>query len=303
MIKLKSLLLTENYEDWFGKWVHYSNTPYLKINPHVPHLDIPGIYLFPLDFIPKEYWKEKLYKFDVEVPNTLKVMDLAKIKRREFISILDALGKNKENGYEKYVEYIINSKYNNPADNFWEFLQQSYMINRFKWNSDFRKILKIDAVFDDTRSIHSHEVQLIVLDPTKIKVLNVEKRSGSGFKEIQLVMARILKMLQKYKGYYIIDQPKKIRSYNEIRGFIKFSNLPENEWKNKNYRSISFTVYPRESKQKSPSEIYVSVNSTPSRSYGVGSVYRILNDDWREIDDLEKEIEWVLTNPKKYNET
>ena len=51
-----------------------------------------------------------------------------------------------------------------------------------------------------------------------------------------------------------------------------------------------------------PKEIYVSFSSTPSKSYGIGARFNVVEKDWKEVDALKKEIDDALQSPVKYRE-
>jgi len=292
--------INEVYEDWKGNWIHYSKQPQITINPQQFHSDIAGIYLFPEKFDPMPHWKTYPYKFIVSVPNNMRILDLGKIKEGDWMVLIKKLNLEKQWKESSFYDKKKDSFQRHFSDDMWDFLKNEYSLKPGKWNSDFRK-LGYDAIFDDTKSVHIKEDQLIVLDPRIIKVLKMEQRSGSGFEGVKMVTNRILDMLKKRKGFTIKNDPKKDQ-YGEIKSFIKFSNLPEDKWDDENYRSISFTIETRRhSKQeKTPHIIGVSVSSNPGRSYGVGAQYSTLENDWKDVDDLKKEIDWVLSSKEKY---
>jgi hypothetical protein len=140
----------------------------LGVNPQQFHLDLAGIYLFPKTLRLKGHFGSKKYKFVVEVSQSARILDLSKITQPEMESILDKIGiKYDRNGLNK--------------DQFWEYLKGYYSLSSGtkkvgKWNRDFRD-LGYDAVFDDTGSIHNSEVQLVVLNPKILKIIDVESQS------------------------------------------------------------------------------------------------------------------------------
>ena len=147
------------------------------------------------------------------------------------------------------------------------------------------------------------EPQLLILNPTKIKVIKMETRNGSGFKWIVKIADYIKKMVDKdYEGYWYIGKPKK-NTYGKLEIFMMFSNLPDKEWENDKYRDITFRIYANKKENEGnipPYEIYVSFVSTPQKNYGLGAKFNIIDQDWSEIDKLKKEINDALTSPIKY---
>lgn len=314
MIKLIQLI--ESLTDWKGRWVHFTNVPYLKLNPKQFHTDVIGIYLFPETFKPHDHWLEMKYKFTVEIPSNLRVLDLATMSKEDCVNLLIKLQLDAKRGFDDTVNLIKKvgqegSYYHQPADPMWEFLKEVYSTSYAKWNGDFRRI-GYDAIFDDTNSIHIREVQLIILDPTKLKVLSMEQRSGTGYKDVLRVMNRILQMIKKYHGHVEVRKPiKKTRKswYSEdLEGSITLSNKIRDNYGDDDYREISFKVYPRKYESGSsgrlpPREIGVYIRSTPARSYGVGATYNVFEpDDWSDIDKLSTEIDWVMNSKSKYND-
>jgi hypothetical protein len=307
MIKLKALV--ESYDQYKNKrWVHYTSTPFLKFNPKQSHNDPSGIYLFPEEFKAKsDYWMAKKYKFIVEVPSDLMVLDLSKLTAQEGYDILKKITKtpkklqavfqrmkNAEAGTDKY--------YKNAAYPFWEFLRNEVFIGKpASWNKSFRN-LGYDAIFDDTGTIHSKEDQLLILNPTRMKIINMDIRGGSGYEGVKLVSERLIKMLKQYKGHLKVERSRGYQTDNNPGLYVGYTNLPDEKWADENYRSVSFRVYPKKDHYGNPpSVIYISLAySTPQIPYGVGAEYNTFEpDNWEKVDDLDKEIKRVLESPTK----
>jgi len=157
--------------DWTGNWVHYTNINKLGVNPQQFHQDMAGIYLFPEKFKTSgTIWKGKKYKFIVKVKSDAKILDLSKLSEKDLWDLLDKLHIPRTYMHEKM-----------NVDNFWEALKNYYMLSTSKkgsgfWNKEFRR-LGYEAIFDDTGSIHTAEVQMVVLDPRILNIVDVETQN------------------------------------------------------------------------------------------------------------------------------
>lgn len=190
------------------KWVHYTDINKLGVNPKQFHQDIAGIYLFPEYFKTSgTIWKQKKYKITVSLKPNTKILDLSKTTEDDRKNILDKLS----------IPYIDQDAYN-TADNWWEHLKNYYILNNYKksgkWNKDFRSI-GYDAIFDDTGSIYVTEIQLVVLNPSILKVEDVEtqniKRGRlSRLQETQKILSDLLEAY----GTIKIEPAKKYRDYS-----------------------------------------------------------------------------------------
>ena len=162
---------------WSGEWVHYTNVNKLGVNPKQFHMDLAGVYLFPKEFkTAGTLWKQKKYKYVCKVKEGAKVLDLAKLSENDMWSILEKLH------IERKFVYTGDKPLN--ADNFWEALKNFYTLSANKsriggavaWSKEFRR-LGYDAVFDDAKAIHCAEVQLVVLNPKVLTVIDVETQN------------------------------------------------------------------------------------------------------------------------------
>ena len=216
----------EELEHWDnGIWVHYSKHPGLKIHPQQLHHDPAGIYLFPEKFKPEGGWYQYPYKFIVKV-NAQNILDLAKLKEEDSVKIYEALVPADKRGLTR-----ADFRRTNHADILWSGLQD-YFVNANgpgvgAWNKAFRD-LGYDAIFDDTGSIFTNEVQMIVLDPKKVKVIERITQNESGFEEVKLVAGKLAEMLKPY-GEVTVSKPKKNRPrYGGARSTIDCTVRVEN---------------------------------------------------------------------------
>jgi hypothetical protein len=270
------------YKNWLGNWIHFSKAPYLKINPSQFHNDPSGIYLFPESFEPVGHWDTYPYKFVVEVPSSLRVLDLAKMSRQQAIDFVEHhLGPLDEDDKKK-LETVENYQ-----DRVWEMVWNSskFLGKPAKWNKALRD-LGYDAVFDDTGSIHNSEVQLIVLDPRKIKIVQMITQSDSGYEDVLFVMEHVVRYLKPH-GKVEVSVPKKIKKYGEtkIQGDIIFET---------DSSKLHLIVYPsyRNKDDLKPYAINVSVSySEPSLGMGAGAEFSRTK---RSFDEIEKNLDWVL---------
>lgn len=163
--------------NWSGEWVHYTDVNKLGVNPKQFHMDLAGVYLFPKEFkTGGTLWKQKKYKYVCKVKEGAKVLDLAKLSENDMWSILEKLHIEKK--------YVYTGDKPLDADTFWEALKNFYTLSANKsriggavtWSKEFRR-LGYDAVFDDAKAIHCAEVQLVVLNPKILTVIDVETQN------------------------------------------------------------------------------------------------------------------------------
>lgn len=199
-------------EDWSGDWVHYSNLEIVNMNPKQFHQDPLGVYLFPKEFNTEgTNWKEKKFKYSVKFKGG-KVLDFQDIDLKKAKEITSEMISDKKKR-DVFLEEIDNSK--NPRYQFYELVRQNFMGSPAKFNKALRDI-GYSAVFDDTKTIHSSEVQLIVLDPSKLKVTGVEiLKSGSGYKEVEEVTKKLKEFLKDY-GSVSTEKTKKKKKGEDV---------------------------------------------------------------------------------------
>lgn len=210
--KLERLYVLTDYQKWKGRWVHWSDTPYLKINPKGFHMDPAGLYFFPESFKSEGSWHRKRYKFLVEVPADLKVLDLAQLNTPEAsLRLLDTLKVTDGKEYSNFRQQIESGK--RPIDTAWEYLQRYFgAATGAKRSGAFNKCLReagYEAVFDDTGAIHTSEVQLLVLDPRKLKIIGRQEQKGSGFNIVKEIFDFVQEEGTKYGNVSVSSAPMK----------------------------------------------------------------------------------------------
>ena len=167
-------IINEDYMQWnTNRWVHYSNEPYLKINPKPTHQDPAGIYLFPEKFEPCSYWVNKKYKFIVELKD-VNILDVSKMSPEDVEKFIVHMEGNVAAYHGLNKEYPIknNKEY---FDRAWAQIIPSYYSRPGAFNKKIREF-GYDALFDDTGAILSNEIQLVVFDPRKVKIINIIER-------------------------------------------------------------------------------------------------------------------------------
>jgi hypothetical protein len=202
--------LTEDFAEWdTGVWVHYSQEPFVKIRPKQLHQDPAGIYLFPERFEPEGGWWKFPYKFLVRVEGLRResVLDLARLTEGESVALYNDLVPEGERELKPG-----DFRTTRHADRMWEGLQRYFFLGKGRPGAgSFNKALRdlgYDAVFDDTGSIHTVEVQLLVLDPTKVKVVEMIDQSATGFAEVKAVARHLAEFLGGY-GKVTVKEPRK----------------------------------------------------------------------------------------------
>lgn len=197
----------EQYDD--GGWVHYSNVDFLTINPQPGHLDMAGIYLFPDRFRPTSGWRSYPYKLLVDVPRNLRVFDFADVTWEQALEMYNGLRFSSPKKPDAIIDQKVLRKYGrSPGDTLWTLMRDylGYGAKKGTWNKLFRQ-LGYDALFDDTGAIFSTEVQLIVLDPRKVKVVDIIRNSGTGYKEVVEIANRLAAVLKDHLPYVTVSKP------------------------------------------------------------------------------------------------
>lgn len=189
-----------------GVWIHYSNHPDMKIHPQQFHQDPAGIYLFPESFKPEGSWFKMRHKFKVKSLAT-NVLDLSTLTKESAVEMLKKMVPEKHHSaYEDEIQ-----KASDPIDTWWEMLKAYFVHVKGRaageWNKAFRN-LGYDAIFDDTGSIMGNEVQLLVLDPSKVKVIERVDQGSTGFEEVTEVANKLAEMLRAY-GEVSLVPPKR----------------------------------------------------------------------------------------------
>jgi hypothetical protein len=264
--------LTEDFAEWdTGVWVHYATEPYIKINPHQRHQDPAGIYLFPEKFDTKGQWRMFPYKFRVTIEGLRDILDLSKLSEKESVDLYEKLVP--ENDRELRP---TDFRRTDPANIMWDGVRNHFVLGRGRrgvgaWNKALRD-LGYDAVFDDTGAIHVLEVQLLVLDPTKVDVIERVDQRSTGFNEMGVVTRYVADLLAPY-GKVSMDEPRRRRAGFSPESAITASVRVEKSDDPDVYAVWDIApVFSGSLKSTAPREISVHLKySSPSLSYGAGS--------------------------------
>jgi hypothetical protein len=278
-----SRLVYSKYTDWDNLWVHYTKEPYIKVNPKAIYRDPAGIYLFPSKFEPAPMWTSFPYKFIVSVPQDLKVLDFATLSRQSVLDIVaKVIGREVSVGDKKNI--LEEKNFLNSA---WETMYSNFYGKAGEFNKKFRS-LGYDAIFDDTRTIHSNEIQLLILDPRKLKVIEMQKQTDSGYDDVILIMDYVAELSANF-GKVTSKLPRKEKKYGEQK--LQGSILVEQGDKYVDL-VISADQYPGSDKKARPITIHVSKRySKPDIGMGAGAAF---DRSKRSFKEIEKELTYLF---------
>lgn len=213
--------LTEDFAEWdTGTWVHYTEEPFVKIRPQARHQDPAGIYLFPEKFEAKGGWRLFPYKFLVTIAQVKNILDLSKLSDKDAADLYEKLVPEGSRELSR-DDFLCVSRHPCPdrANTMWDHVRNYFVLGKGRrggqsgvgaWNRALRDA-GYDAVFDDTGAIHSLEVQLLVLDPTKVDVIERVDQRSTGFKEMGVVTQYVADLLKPY-GKVTMDEPRRRKS-------------------------------------------------------------------------------------------
>ena len=280
-----------DFAEWnTGTWVHYSNLSMVKISPKQFHQDPAGIYLFPEKFKTIGNWKTYRYKHLLQLSPGIKILDLAHMDSKACLDLLEKMGIPAS---DVYTDYIKNpSKSNSAPDQMWAWMVLQFLGAPAKFNAALRKA-GYDAVFDDTKSIHSAEVQLLVLDPTKVKLVKTIDRKKSGFDVMVKALSVLKEICEKY-GEVKATEPKKTMDRYEHQKVLSATLKCTAEGKEADWKVTAQggpsdfwkgEIKEGERKSRNPphSKIYASLSwSKPRLNYGAGADVDVADPKWDE---------------------
>jgi len=209
---LSRVYLAASFESWNTEnWIHYSNFPMVKIKTQAFHNDPFGVYFFPCNFKTEGSWHTYRYKYTASIPKDIKVLDFRKLNRDDMLKMVLAMGLDKGE-WSEFKPQIETGDH--PVRSWWEFLQRSFMGRGAMFNKKLRE-QGYDAIFDDTKSIHSAEIQLLVLDPSKFRILSREERKGSGFEMVEKLIFEVESICKNYGKVTSNKAKKKWSGYDQ----------------------------------------------------------------------------------------
>lgn len=283
-IALRAARVRASLDEWQGEtWIHYSKMPKIGINPRQFHRDPAAIYLFPERFQPVGNWSRYPYKYTVKLKPGLRVLDLSKLNVAEAKQLvadaLAAVGEEPRGAIDRIHD----------VDGAWDVLQTTLKPGQF--NKALRS-LGYDAVFDDTGSIHSAEVQLAVLDPRFIVVVNREDPSKKG---TFLTLTELLQFLSKEMSRYgkvTVTEPKRTRQSGwgrvDYQAEARIEVVAEG-------RSVSFRVRTVDTDGRKP-VIHLSLSwSEPQLNYGVGAEFDVATGKWDRLESVFRSLDTIFT--------
>lgn len=214
-----NLRIDEGLGQWKSeKWVHYSDFEMLKIATGIRdaksgkaagfHQDPAGIYFFPEDYSKiASMWRQKRYKFTVTLKPDARILDYETITDEQLDQIVERTGTKDE--LADYLKQFPPADRHNHLRMAWSVMRQRYMKSvPAAWNKAIREC-GWDAIFDDSGSIHSSEVQLLVLDPRIIATIDRTVRKGRGYSDVMMVYNEV----KRYCAPYGIreDEPPRLQ--------------------------------------------------------------------------------------------
>lgn len=216
-------LLTEEQNTDQKQWVHHSKVPYLKFNPNQFHSDPAGYYFFPRNFKPVEYWRSMPYTFYVSISPDAKILYFDKVSVDEVVKMakLAKVGNKLKGDIDKYPAKSAEDLF----DRLWDILRNGPFVRRPAAFNKFFRNLGYDAIFDNTKSIHVSEEQLIILNPKIITSISMDKKKFNAYEQITKVMNDLATILKPY-GEIEIKPPRNVRQWGEelLEGTVEVKN-------------------------------------------------------------------------------
>lgn len=227
-------------------------------------MDPSGIYLFPKEFNPTgKIWYEAKHRFIVKIKTGMKILDFSDLQGTDeldfMLESLDSVaGKIGDETYvNNFRKHLDNYEYDGIVRRWWDYMKSSFMGRPGQFNSFLRKILNIDAIFDDTYTIHPSETQLIVLDSRNVKVIERIDRKGSGFEQVVFVKDWLVENLEEIVPnleYDYIISFEKIKKKKHWGGKSYISGYVTLTIKNSDYY-VKFEINTDEFTQQTPPNV------------------------------------------------
>jgi hypothetical protein len=312
---MKYFELFENLEDWNnGVWVHYTDEDFLSMryNNKVPyetvkqpadkkfkkrevsrqfHQDPAGIYLFPEKFTPWPNWAKKKNVFYVTLKPSIRILDCGKLDEKE---IRDFVALHGEIAVESFNDYTEQYPPENPKRMMkmaWEMIRRTMMGDYGKWNAILRRA-GYDALFDDTGSVMSNEVQLILLNPQAIASVKKQEIKPNAYDNIFKIFDEVKEMCAPF-GTIEVEPPQKRKEWGsydttkELTANVKVENADGRYAKFK----INFD------KENRTVNIHLQY-SNPRLDYGSGATYSTITgkyESYSGLDRLEKDLKKIFS--------
>jgi hypothetical protein len=300
--------MTNIFEDYaeysHSRWVHYSDHEMLTIRAKSLrddpsgivrttsfHNDPIGIYFFPEGYRSQtSMWAKMKYKYIVTLKPDARVLDLPRVSDDEVDRMLSAFGATER--FYADPDWTRSLEGEKKIKRMWEIMRDQPRIHA-KWNKSIRN-LGYDAVFDDAGIIHNAEpIQLIVLNPRIINVIDREQPKGHYFEKITNVVAELKAVCEPF-GTVTVEGPKLMKI-----GWL--SSSPKTlaarvDVRRSEHNYADFKVSRREEKDFSHL-ISVSLSwSRPSLNHGVGASFNAAKNEWeyRGLEGIKRDLENIF---------
>lgn len=282
-------IYNESLNDWPNEWVHYSDIPYLSINPKQSHSDPAGLYFFPINFKPVSFYSSKPYKFTAKLKENAKVLDLSNVSREEAVRLMDLAGVEKIAELEDLYPLIKRKFYNDGTGR-----KKIGAFNKFFRDAGY------DAIFDDIDVIYGKsEKQLVVLNQNALEDIqffyNKHFIYDSMKKSINELVEKISPFSDKVEISPIVNKKESYRQQGDknIPNYVLGTTI--SFYKGENYFIVSAynDYYSKRSNEISFSLMY----SSPRLGSGSGASYNYAKNEWERysLDRIVKDAETVLT--------
>lgn len=274
-------LYIESLENWPNEWVHYSNIPFLSINPKQAHSDPAGLYFFPSNFKPVSSYTSKPYKFTAKLKPEAKVLDLSKIDRAEMRRLADLAG---------VISFI-------EVEDWWAKIKGTFSYNAFstKRAGSFNRFFRnagYDAIFDDIAVIYGKsETQLLVLNPRMLTDVqffyNKHQIYSAMIKSVNEVIRGIEPFSDSFQKSKIVNRREWGRE-NVLQCTVTFT---------KGENSLTIKAYSDSGSKKSNEISFSIILSNPRLKTGSGAAYDYVKNEWtfNSINRLIEDSKKVLT--------
>jgi len=276
-----------------GTWTHYSNFDALKINAKPFHQDPAGIYFFPKGFDTIGSWHTYKYKFIAKLKPEAKVLDFEGKSAAFWIDLIERGGAKSENAdrWKSFCDELAEET--EAGRQAMSFLRSHFIRNNAAFNAFFRK-LGYDALFDDTKAIHSAEVQLVVLNPRMIEVVERVDRNDNSFKLLESLL-RACSAAVSHLGDVKVTEPRMVSSWGEkgMQARLNVDKKPHSV----SWSLNSSTIPVPGSKQRALDgiSVYLNYSSGPQRNYSIALTEPLRNySEKKLVDFVVKETEKVF---------
>lgn len=291
--RFRSRLCETDNTDWSAKlWTHYTDHPVVTLNRKGFHQDPMGIYFFPADHQPKfPVWLEKSYKFTARLKPTARVLEFGRITDEQLATILDLT--HTREAFDAYIAQYPPKTHNDMLRMAWERMRATYMRSvPVAWTKALMRA-GWDAVYDDTGAIHSAEpMQLLVLNPRVIKLIDMERQKMPVFATMQKLTDLVAKLAAPY-GALSIERPKRVKERYSDKTCLEATIKVERSERNYLWFKISHRDEPRYRTKVSINVQY----AMPSLGYGCGAEYSMATgefDSFSNLDQLHRALDTVF---------